>query len=76
MEEGRPIKPNKPLEKMSINEELGDIPTHFMKSGSSFFRPKKDLELLNKFKKRIIPESHRGHLLNMTCGLMLMKSKL
>ena len=59
MEEGRPIKPNKPLEKMSINEELGDIPTHFMKSGSSF-RPKKDLELLNKFKKRIIPESHRG----------------
>ena len=59
MEEGRPIKPNKPLEKMSINEELGDIPTHFMKSGSSF-RPKKDLELLNKFKKRIIPESYRG----------------
>ena len=53
MEEGRPIKPNKPLEKMSINEELGDIPTHFMKSGSSF-RPKKDLELLNKFNHDVL----------------------
>ena len=74
MEEGRPIKPNKPLEKMSINEKLGDIPTHFMKSGSSF-RPK-DLELLNKFKKELYLNLIEGHLLNMTCGLILMKSKL
>tara|TARA_B100001564_G_scaffold344872_1_gene342886 strand:- start:449 stop:1369 length:921 start_codon:yes stop_codon:yes gene_type:complete len=56
--EGRVIKPKKKLMALSINEELGDVATHFMKSGSSF-RPKKDLEVLNKFKHRLIPDSYR-----------------
>lgn len=46
------------LKAMSINEELGDIPTHYMKSGSSM-RPKEQLLGLNEFKKRIIPDYYR-----------------
>tara|TARA_R100000656_G_scaffold100070_1_gene72662 strand:+ start:1461 stop:2360 length:900 start_codon:yes stop_codon:yes gene_type:complete len=46
------------LEALSINEELGDIPTHFWKSGSSM-RPISQLNELNKFKHRLIPSSHR-----------------
>lgn len=53
------VKPKNKLEAMSINEELGDIPTHYMKSGSSM-RPKTQLTDLQQFKRRIIPESHRG----------------
>lgn len=52
------IKPKNKLEALSINEEVGNIPTHFMKSGSSM-RPSADLEALNKFKKELIPERHR-----------------
>ncbi len=52
-------KPNKKLEALTINESLGDIPTHFMKSGSSY-RPISDLEGLAEFKERVIPNSHRG----------------
>lgn len=44
---------------MSINEELGDIPTHYMKSGSSM-RPKEQLSELQLFKRQIIPDTHRG----------------
>ena len=51
-----PVK--NPIEALSINEELGDIPTHYMKSGSSM-RPKEQLTELNKFKRRIIPDSYR-----------------
>tara|TARA_X000001382_G_C3141971_1_gene169873 strand:- start:59 stop:949 length:891 start_codon:yes stop_codon:yes gene_type:complete len=53
------IKPKNKLEALTINESLGDIPTHFMKSGSSY-RPISDLEGLAEFRKRIIPEKHRG----------------
>ena len=49
------VKPNSKLDALSINEELGDIPTHFMKSGSTF-RPKDQLKGLNEFKKRLIPQ--------------------
>jgi hypothetical protein len=53
------VKPNKKLEQLSINEALGDIPTHFMKSGSSY-RPIADLNDLEKFRKRVIPNQYRG----------------
>ena len=49
----------KPLQAMTIKESLGDIPTHFMKSGSSY-RPIKDLNTLEAFKERIIDDSYRG----------------
>ena len=55
----RQIKPNKKLEAMTINESLGDVATHFMKSGSSY-RPTSDLETLADFRKRVLPEKHRG----------------
>ena len=58
LKESKAIAPNKKLEALTINESLGDIPTHFMKSGSSY-RPKKDLTGLAAFKERIIPESYR-----------------
>jgi len=47
------------LEQLSINEELGDVPTHFMKSGSCM-PPKDRLETLHEFQKRVIPKEHRG----------------
>lgn len=53
------IKPNKKLEALTINESLGDIPTHFMKSGSAY-RPISDLEELGEFKDRVIPKQFRG----------------
>ena len=53
--EVKKFKPNNKLDALSINEELGDIPTHFMKSGSTF-RPKEQLKGLNEFKRRLIPK--------------------
>ena len=47
------------LDALSINEELGDLPTHYMKSGSSM-RPKAQLQELNEFKHLLIPDSYRG----------------
>ena len=51
-------KPSK-LVPLSKDEELGNIPTHFMKSGSSL-RPKKDLTDLQKFKRRLLPSQIEG----------------
>ena len=48
-----------PLPPLSINEQVGDIPTHYMKSGSSM-RPKAQLNELKKFRERLLPISHRG----------------
>ena len=48
-----------PLPPLSINEQVGDIPTHYMKSGSSM-RPKAQLEELKSFRERVLPKSHRG----------------
>ena len=42
------VKPKNKLEALSINEQLGDIPTHFMKSGSAY-RPTNDLNSLAEF---------------------------
>lgn len=53
------VRPAKKLEALSINESLGDIPTHFMKSGSAY-RPTKDLNGLANFREKLIPKSHRG----------------
>jgi hypothetical protein len=53
------FKNSTPLEALSINEELGDLPTHYMKSGSTM-RPKSQLQELNKFKHLLIPEKWRG----------------
>ena len=53
------VKSKNPIDAMTINESLGDIPTHVMKSGSCF-RPKEDLNRLAEFKKRIIPRDYRG----------------
>ena len=53
------IRPRKKLEALSINEEVGDIPTHYFKSGSSM-RPKEQLQDLNTFKKFLLPEEARG----------------
>ena len=47
------------LEALSTNEEVGDIVTHWMKSGSAF-RASSDLLQLNEFGKKLIPKSHRG----------------
>lgn len=47
----KPVKKNK-LVAMTINESLGDIPTHFMKSGSCT-RPKDDLDGLANLKERL-----------------------
>ena len=47
------------LDALSINEELGDLPTHYMKSGSSM-RPKAQLQELNEFKHLLIPNRYRG----------------
>ena len=44
------VKAKNKLVALSKNEEVGDIPTHFFKSGSSM-RPKNDLLELNEFKK-------------------------
>ena len=49
----------KQLTAMTINESLGDVATHFMKSGSSF-RPKDDLDGLANLKKRLVLESNEG----------------
>lgn len=54
-----PIKPKNKLEALSINESLGDIPTHFMKSGSSY-RPITDLNGLAEFRERVLPKEYRG----------------
>ena len=47
------------LDALSINEELGDIPTHFMKSGSCM-PPKDRLDTLKEFQRRVLPKSYRG----------------
>ena len=47
------------LDALSINEQLGDLPTHFMKSGSCM-PPKERLDVLAKFRERVIPEHHNG----------------
>ena len=47
------------LDALAINEELGDVPTHFMKSGSCM-PPKDRLETLLEFQRRVLPKSHRG----------------
>ena len=49
----------KQLTAMTINESLGDVATHFMKSGSSF-RPKDDLDGLANLKKRLVLKSNEG----------------
>lgn len=53
------VKAKNKLEALSINEEVGDIVTHWMKSGSAF-RPSNDLLELNEFGKKLLPKSHRG----------------
>lgn len=53
------VKAKNKLVALSKNEEVGDIPTHFFKSGSSM-RPKDDLLNLNEFKQYLLPEKHRG----------------
>lgn len=53
------VKPKGKLEQLSINESLGDIPTHFMKSGSSY-RPTADLNDLAQFREKVIPNQYRG----------------
>ena len=47
------------LPPLSINEQVGDVPTHYMKSGSSM-RPKAQLDELKIFRERILPKWHRG----------------
>ena len=44
---------------MVSTESLGDIPTHFMKSGSCI-RPEEDLNTLQDFKNKLLPEKIRG----------------
>ena len=53
------VKAKNKLEALSTNEEVGDIVTHWMKSGSAF-RASSDLLELNEFGKKLIPKSHRG----------------
>jgi|TARA_R100000329_G_scaffold140308_1_gene122515 hypothetical protein len=53
------IRPRKKLQALAINEEVGDIPTHYFKSGSSM-RPKEQLQDLNEFKTYLLPEEARG----------------
>jgi len=52
------FKSSTPLEALSINETLGDLPTHYMKSGSSM-RPKAQLEELGKFGNLLIPQGKK-----------------
>ena len=47
------------IEQLAINEAMGDIPTHFMKSGSCM-PPKDRLNTLATFRERIIPEEAYG----------------
>ena len=47
------------LDKLAINEELGDVPTHFMKSGSCM-PPKDRLDTLLECQRRVLPKEHRG----------------
>ena len=51
-------KPTKKLSALSINEALGDVATHFMKSGSSF-RPKGQLDELSELRE-IVPNQYRN----------------
>ena len=53
------VKPKNPLKAMTINESLGDVPTHFMKSGSCF-RPKDDLDSLSLLKERLVFDKTEG----------------
>ena len=53
------VKAKNKLEALSTNEEVGDIVTHWMKSGSAF-RPSGDLLELNEFGKKLLPKTHRG----------------
>mgnify|MGYP003320963216 CR=1 FL=1 len=46
------VKAKNKLQALSINEEVGDIATHWLKSGSAF-RPSEDLLILNEFGKKI-----------------------
>ena len=54
----KPVKKNK-LVAMTINESLGDIPTHFMKSGSCT-RPKDDLDGLARLKEKLVLDTSEG----------------
>ena len=47
------------LKALSKNEELGDIPTHFMKSGSSM-PPQDRLNTLLEFQRRVLPKKYKG----------------
>ena len=47
------------LDQLSINEKLGDVPTHFMKSGSCM-QPKARLDILAKFREETVPEEYNG----------------
>jgi len=47
------------LDQLSINEKLGDVPTHFMKSGSCM-PPKARLDILAKFREETVPEEYNG----------------
>ena len=53
------VKAKNKLEALSTNEEVGDIVTHWMKSGSAF-RASNDLLELNEFGKNLLPKTHRG----------------
>ena len=44
---------------LSKNEELGDIPTHFMKSGSSM-PPTERLNTLLEFQRSVLPKQYKG----------------
>ena len=47
------------MDQLAIIEAMGDIPTHFMKSGSCM-PPKERLNTLAAFRERIIPEKAYG----------------
>ena len=47
------------LDALALNEELGDVPTHFMKSGSCM-PPKERLATMLEFQRRVLPKVHRG----------------
>ena len=49
------VKAKNKLQALSINEEVGDIATHWLKSGSAF-RPSEDLVILNEFGKKLLPK--------------------
>ena len=48
-----------PLDQLAIEEKMGDIPTHFMKSGSCM-PPKDRLDKLAEFRERVIPKEYNG----------------